>query len=428
MRRSINPAFVLPAVAFFAAGALLAWPPRSPVADAPPAANAEACEAPGTWLDPASGERLAAQDLMASLATRKVVLLGESHTDMEHHRWQLHTLAGLKAHRSEVVVGFEMFPRSVQPALDAWPQGSLSQEAFLKEARWREVWGYDADLYLPLFHFVRQNRLPMVAMNVDRPLVSRVGAEGWAAVPAEDRQGITDPAPASEAYRLGLAEVYRTKLRHAAQRPVGRAGHDAPDNGETGELPSVSEILEKEGFQKFVEAQLTWDRAMAEAIAAVRSENPEALIVGVLGRGHAEHGHGVPHQLADLGEDDVAVLLPVEVGAECAALARDVADAVFLLAPGEEAMLVPAKPRLGIVIEPADGGVRVLEVVDGSVADTTGLAPGDVILTAASFPVTETSELVEIIQRQAPGTWLPLDVRRETESRQFVAKFPSRFQ
>ena len=167
---------------------------------------------------------------------------------------------------------------------------------------------------------------------------------------------------------------------------------------------------------------------MAEAIAAARSDNPDALVVGVLGRGHVEHGHGVPHQLADLGEEDVAVLLPVGVGAECEALSPDVADAVFLLAPGEEAMPVPAKPRLGIVIEPADDGVRVLEVVDGSVAQTTGLAPGDVILTAASFPVTETSELVEIIQRQAPGTWLPLDVRRETESRQFVAKFPSRFQ
>ena len=38
------------------------------------------------------------------------------------------------------------------------------------------------------------------------------------------------------------------------------------------------------------------------------------------------------------------------------------------------------------------------------------------------------AELIEIIQRQAPGTWLPLEVRRDGETRHFVAKFPSSFE
>ena len=36
------------------------------------------------------------------------------------------------------------------------------------------------------------------------------------------------------------------------------------------------------------------------------------------------------------------------------------------------------------------------------------------------------SELIEIIQRQAPGTWLPLELKRGGEKRRLVAKFPAR--
>ncbi len=388
---------------------------------------AAVCQEPGSWIDPASGERLGAPALMARLARKDVVLLGESHTNMEHHRWQLQMLAGLQAHRADLVVGFEMFPRAVQPALDAWPAGGLTEEGFLEGARWREVWGYDADLYLPIFHFVRQNRLPMVALNVDRGLIGRVGAEGWDAVPAAEREGLSDPAPATEAYQRSLAEVFQAKMRMAAAgQSVGQAGHGSGDGADGDEI-TIDAILEREGFQRFVQAQLTWDRAMAEAIAAARRARPEALVVGVLGRGHIEHGFGVPHQLADLGVKGAAVLLPVETGAACESLAADVADAVFLVAPTDE-MPAPAGPRLGVVIESVDSGVRVLQVVDDSVAETAGLAAGDVIVSAASFPLAETGDLIAIIQRQAPGTWLPLAVSREGEAREVVAKFPKSFE
>jgi hypothetical protein len=365
---------------------------------------------------------------MASLAKQRIVLLGESHDRVEHHRWQLHTLAGLHAYQSKLVVGFETFPRAVQPALDAWSKGESSEVDFLKASRWREVWGYDSGLYLPLFHFVRQYRLPMVALNVDRELVSRVGEEGWSAIPRGAREGISDPAPATDAYRRSLAEVYATKREVLLEDPSQQEGGDRPQEDETGEEPDLSAILESDDFARFVEAQLTWDRAMAEALFDARGANPDALIVGILGRGHIQYGHGVPHQLADLGEESVAILLPVETGAACQALKPVVADAVFLVAPDESSEHEPARPRLGIMIEQAVDGIRVLEVFEGSVAEAAGLAHGDIILNAATFPVVRTSELIEIVQRQAPGTWLPLDVRRDSQTRRFVAEFPSRFE
>ncbi|QRY70697.1 ChaN family lipoprotein (plasmid) [Ensifer sp. PDNC004] len=49
------------------------------------------------------------------MAGKSAVLLGENHDRYDIHRWQLHVLAGLHAQRTDVVVGFEMFPRRVRP-------------------------------------------------------------------------------------------------------------------------------------------------------------------------------------------------------------------------------------------------------------------------------------------------------------------------
>ncbi len=379
----------------------------------------EACRSVGAWLEPDSGKTLAPQDLFPALAGKRIVLLGESHTSREDHRWQLHTLAGLRAHSPALAVGFEMFPRARQDALDDWSAGRLTDSGFRTAARWQESWGYDYGLYAPLFHFVRQNRLPMIALNVDRGLVSRVGDEGWSAVPEAEREGVSDPTPASEAYRRSLAQVYAQKRRHRAGGDIAEAIDEA----------EIAEILGEEKFGRFVEAQLTWDRAMAEALFEASREDPEALVVGIVGRGHVEHGHGVPHQLADLGEENVAVLLPMESGSICDAAAPDLADAVFVVEaePAHPVLgAAPPKPRLGVVIEQSDKGVRVLEVVEGSVAEATGLEPGDVILEAARVPVGRVPELIEIIQRQAPGTLLPLELDRDGERHSLIAEFPSK--
>jgi uncharacterized iron-regulated protein len=395
-------------------GLVIGGPPQSAMAEVSADGAAQACQIIGAWLEPDTGETVAAKQLLTSMAERRIVLLGESHTNVEHHLWQLHTLAGLHAHRSRLVVGFEMFPRAVQPALDAWSKGRHTEADFLEASRWREVWGYGPELYLPLFHFVRQNRLPMIALNVDRELVSHVGQKGWSAVPEDAREGISDPAPASDAYRQSLAKVYAAKQKQGVKNPSPHGGGDGPQGDEADEEPDLVEILESADFVHFVEAQLTWDRAMAEALFKASRENPEALVVGVLGRG--------------LGEDSVAILLPVETGSACEALEPNVADAVFVMAPSEDQQMEPARPRLGVMIEQAEGGVRILEVIEGSVAEATGLAAGDIIVSAATFPIGRVSDLIEIVQRQAPGTWLPLEIKRNGKAHRLVAEFPSRFE
>ena len=373
------------------------------------------------WLDPASGAEVAPGRLFFSLANKPIVLLGEVHDNPAHHRWQHYMLAALHSRNANTVLGLEMLPRRVQPTLDDWSQGKLDEAGFLEQSEWDELWGYDASLYLPLLHFARSNRLPTIALNIDRQLVSKVGAEGWHALDASERMGLSDPAPASAAYRQRLGELYAYK-----QQIHGHAADDtASDNA-----VDLQAIMKSAAFSNFVDAQLTWDRAMAEALAAAHRRDPEALIVGIIGRGHLEYGHGIPHQLADLGIDDVAVLLPVDADDACQAMSAeladaDLADAVFVV----EAQMEKdePRPRLGVMIETADNGVRVMEVVAGSVAERAGILAGDLILEAAGFQVGTTGQLIDVIQRQAAGTWLPLKILREDENRDLIARFPQSF-
>jgi uncharacterized iron-regulated protein len=389
----------------------------SPAAAAP---ADDTCARAGAWIAPATGERLAADQITAQLARRPAVLLGETHDNADHHRWQLHTVAQIYGRRADIVLGFEALPRRVQAAADAWVAGRLDADSFLDAVDWWRTWGYDAALYLPLLHFARLHRIPVRALNVDRDLVSRVARDGWAAVPAGEREGISDPAPPSPAYRQWLARVY------AENHDRGAEGHDAGASGKPGDAAAFDPQ-----FERFVEAQITWDRAMAEAITAAangdgaadhaRPEGTRPLVVAIVGRGHVEHRWGVPHQLDALGVAGSAVLVPVGTGDACRTMTADLADAVFLLADGDEA---PAAPKLGIALSPAEGGVRVAGVAAGSIAAAAGLQVGDLILSAAGRPVPAPAFLAALARRQPPGTWLPLVVRRGDASLDIVARFP----
>ena len=389
-----------------------------------PAQTASACDTRARWIDLKTGQPIDKGELIGDLVAKTaVVLLGELHTDVDHHNWQLHTLAALYGRGGNIVIGFEAFPRRLQSVLNDWVEGKLTDQAFLKASEWGQVWGYDAGFYMPLFQFARLNRIPMIALNVERSLVAQVGREGWEAVPPSEREGLSDPAPASPAYQRALARVYlmkRTMPREAAERLSSSREPNMPEPEEA----ALAEAMKEPEFKRFVEAQLTWDRAMAEALASANRKFSNATIVGVLGSGHVENGHGVPHQLKDLGVTALTTLIPVSVDTACKYVGTSYADAVFTL-PRSEETLAPARPRLGVLLMQGDGALRINRVVSGSVAEAAGLQAGDHVVRAAGLEMRNSDDLVEIVSRQAPGTWLPLGIRRDGEEIDLIAKFPT---
>lgn len=389
------PAKPAPARGLFAA--LLAS--FSLAAAAPPPAHVpSSCGKPGDWLKPAaaSAELYPAEPLLRRLVGQQVVLLGETHDRADDHRWQLDMLTALQRQRPNIAIGFEMFPRRLQPVLDRWVAGQLTEAQFLEQAEWKKVWGYDAELYWPLFRFAREHRLPMLALNVDRDLVRRVGVRGWDGVPESERGGVGRPAAPSDAYRASLKAVYDS---HAEQQD------------------------ESGRFDHFVDAQALWDRAMAEVIAGHLKRRPQDLVVGILGAGHVQFGHGVPHQLAALGVMRQTGLMTWPSDQACAGLVAGLADAVFVIPPQHKPQM--PKPRLGVRLDMAEGAVRIDGVMAGSLAEQNGLKAGDLIVQAGGSPPADVQALIRLVQRHPAGSGLPLQIRRGTELLDVVVQFPA---
>lgn len=371
---------------------------------------APACVAPGLWAD-GEGKPLTAATPLRRIAEFPVILLGEQHDKPDHHRWQLHTLAGLHAHNPDLAIGLEMLPRRAQPALDRWAAGELDEAAFLAASDWRAVWGFDPEFYLPILRFARMNRLPLVALNVERSLIARTARDGWAAIPPTEREGVGQPAAPSAAYRDRLTEALAA---HPSKEVANKGEPDTASDAPAPPNPAA---------QRFIEAQTVWDRAMAERIADARRTSGRA-VVAILGEGHITHRNGVPHQLTDLGLSDSVVLLPWDAERGCDSLDGRIADVVFGLGPASDPA-EPPRPRLGVQLEPSAEGVRIEQVLDGGVAATTGLQSGDRLIAAAGRPIRQPADLTALVQRQTPGTWLPLTIQRGDETKELVAKFPA---
>jgi len=383
-----------------------AWSQSVPVGPS----NSKQCVALGDWVAPGSrqGNKTSQQTILANAAKAAVVLLGETHINADHHRWQLQTLTALYAQRPDMVIGFEMFPRRMQPILDRWVAGEFNEKEFLHAAEWNRVWNTDANLYLPLFHFARMNHIPMLALNIEHSLRHKVAQKGFYGVPVEEREGLTRPAEPSDAYVDYLLPIYKQHDRK--NKKLGDIARDDPD------------------FRHFIGGQQLWDRAMAQILRQPLTQSGKRkapLVVGIMGSGHIIHGYGVPHQLRDLGVKNVVTLLPWDNDRTCNQLVKGVADAVFGVMPHTSEAIVPQFQRLGIRYEIGRGGAVVLQVEKNSIAEAANLQESDVIIQMAGLPIKNTDEVIAIVKRQAPGTWLPMIIMRNEREIKIVAKFPA---
>jgi len=365
------------------------------------------CVAPNNWYDPSEMRVIDSNKFLRNAAKSRVVLLGEHHAQGDHQRWELHTLVALHALNPNMAIGFEMFPRKVQPVLDRWIAGELSEAEFLEQSDWQKYWNFDAKYYMPLFHFARMNRIPIHALNVSRELVKMVRKEGWQNIAEKDREGVTDPAPPGEGYKKLLISIYQ---QHGAHKPAAK-------KDEKDKKPD----LESPGFKRFLQGQTLWDAAMAQMVHHETQKDPSLLFVGVMGSGHVVNGYGIPGQLKSLGQKDVTTMIAWHDDFSCEGVDETFADAIVgMTMKGEAAQ---QKPKLGVYLEEDDGKVSIAKLVEGSVAEKSGLQKGDIFVMAAGKKITRMIQLINIVQRTHHGTWLPLLIKRGDEELEIVAKF-----
>ncbi|HEU4394779.1 MAG TPA: ChaN family lipoprotein, partial [Planctomycetota bacterium] len=154
------------------------------------------------------------EEMIDDLASVRMVYIGETHTNPEHHEVQRRVLEALLKRRPRLLVGLEMMERPYQEYLDRWCEGGMEEETFLREANWYGQWS-DWDLYGPILRLARDCRIRAIALNVDRTYIAEVRRKGLLNVPPWIRAKLPDDIDLSvKAHRKALREVFASPGSH----------------------------------------------------------------------------------------------------------------------------------------------------------------------------------------------------------------------
>ena len=338
----------------------------------------------------AAAQRLSFSEIMAELATVRVIHVGEVHDRYEDHLLQLRVLRAMHRQHPKVAIGMEMFPRSVQPVLDAYLAGEFDEREFLRRSEWFGNWNFDYRLYREIIDFARHHRLPIIALNLERGLTSKVFREGGISELEEDERAQLPPDR-----DLGLPG-YRERIEAAFRMP------GSPHHRE-----KTDEAAQRRRFAGFLQAQSLWDEQMAAAMAEFLEPNPDYRLLTVVGQGHTDKENAIPPRLARrLPDVSQAVLVPVREQTAPAAAA----DYFLFLPPAG----LPEPALLGVRIR--DGreqpGALVAGVSPHSPAGRAGIKENDLLIALDDETIDSGSDLRIALLYHAPGETVTVTLLR----------------
>jgi uncharacterized iron-regulated protein len=251
-----------------------------------------------TLLDLARSRSASLTEFVPDLAKADLILVGESHGNPLHHQAQLAVIRALHEAGRPVAVGLEMFQRREQPVLDRWVAGGLT-EADMAHAFFRN-WNIEWEAYRDIFVYCRDNGIPMAGLNVPREITRKVAREGFAALNPEEI-GLLPPITCS------VDPQYEDFLRGFA----GSSGHE-------------------EAFDRFCQAQLVWDAAMAVHALDFLKGRPGRTMVVLTGSVHAWKP-AVPDQARRLAPQAAVVSILPGTGVKGDRSEIGTADADYLI-------------------------------------------------------------------------------------------------
>lgn len=343
--------------------------------------------------DTRTGALLTPAELAGRLAGVRLLLVGEGHTDIESHRVQLRVIEELVRAGRPVVLGLEMYPYTEQKVLDQWVDGLLTEEGFLRLSRWYEHWGYHWGYYRDIFHFARERKIRLFAVNAPREVVSKVRQKGFAGLTPEEAAHIPK-------------EVDTSSTDHRTLFKAFFADGDPVHSGMT-----------EEQWDSMIAAQATWDATMAHnAVKALREQGPETIMVVLVGSGHVIYGLGIERQALARGFDGrTATLVPVNVKERDGTAVADVQASYADFVWGVPAATDPLYPTLGLSTGSGDSARKVVFLSKDTPAARAGFEVGDVLLAVDGMPIQDKETLNRLIAGKRWGDEALLTVQRGEE-------------
>lgn len=330
-------------------------------------------------------------NVIEKVASKKIVYVGESHTNFAHHEVQLQVLEGLHRRDPKIAIGMEMFQRPSQKALDDYISGVIDERTFLKRSEYFKRWDMDYNLYKPILDYARSQKIPVIALNLPREIVDKVGKTGLDSLTQEEKRAIPQDLDLSD-------EVYKSKLKEIF------AAHAS----------SSAKI-----FDYFYQAQVLWDETMAESVDLFLRKNPDHRVIVFAGSGHLQYGQGIPKRVHRRNPLDYAIVL------SDADLEKGIAD--FIVFP--EQATAPTAPKLMVYLKTEDRKLQITGFVQDSVSEKAGLKVEDLLVALDGHPVEGIEDAKIALFFKRPGDTINVKIRRpglftSGEDMEFTVKLP----
>jgi uncharacterized iron-regulated protein len=283
--------------------------------------------------------------LLEKIAANRIVYVSETHTEYAHHLNQLAVIKSQHERHENLAIGLEFIQQPFQSVLDDFVAGRIDEETMLKGTEYFERWSYDYRLYRPVFDFARQQRIPLVALNVDKDLIDMVKIEGIQNLKEDDRVQLpADIDRDNAAYRERLLEVYEL-------HPHG----------------------DSDSFERFLEVQLLWDEGMADSAHRWLLNNPDGHMVILAGSGHIMYKNGIPDRLTRRNPLSSATVINITRDSP---IDPDMGD--YIIMTDEQAL--PPFGTLGVLLDTTQSTPVVSGFTPGSGAQAAGVKKDDQII------------------------------------------------
>ena len=215
------------------------------------------------------------ETMLGDLASYNVVVFGEFHDSQPIHDAELAVLKGLyRQHGANLALSMEMFERDVQPVMNDYLAGKITEGEFLAASR---PWPQYKTAYKPLVEYAKAHHIPVLTGNIPRRIAATYAkSKTLDSIADEDKQYLPN------VHRAGSA-AYREKFAAVMQ------GMNTMPGGMK---------IPPQMVQPMFMAQCLKDDAMAESIIQYRQQHPQAVVYHVVGNFHSAGHLGMAEKMA----------------------------------------------------------------------------------------------------------------------------------
>ena len=229
---------------------------------------------------------ISADTLNKKVLEQNIILLGETHDNARHHQLQAQFITHLTTNHHTPVIAYEMLNQNQQSSIDVFQEKNYSPasdgattntstlvDAFAVTINWEKSGWPEWDYYRPVFYTSIENKLPIIAANLDIKTIRNVIKQGSTVL--------------NQSYQEQLLKYqYDKSLKKELQQEI---------------LSAHCDMLPEKMLSPMLLGQQVRDLAMTQAILSSVPQKPDnddaAKVVLIAGSGHTRTDHGIPYYL-----------------------------------------------------------------------------------------------------------------------------------